>query len=178
MLRYNYNGKSYDSEAAVRKAIWTAEHKAVADIAEAGVTTEAVSNERKLTLAEAKTAKLKELSEAFTAWRNDTATMVSSLGFTADADSRAMQDITGLWIKAQGDDSFTADFMDAENEAHTLTAEQILTLAAEVTQAGTDAYTQKWKLRAMIEACESVEAVELLGDISFDVPNYGEEASE
>lgn len=175
-MRYVYNGKSYASEQAVRNAIWTAERRAVTDLADAGVTVENAVTVSRQTLAEAKASKLSELNRVFETWRGSEATMVSSLGFTVDADSRAMQDITGLWIKASEDDTFTADFMDAENTAHTLTAEQIKTLAAEVTAAGTAAYEQKWKLREMINACESVDAVELLGDIKFDVPNYGGEA--
>ena len=48
------------------------------------------------TLEEVKERKLSELSSAFDTWRSDGATLISSLGFEADADEKANADVNGL----------------------------------------------------------------------------------
>ena len=175
---YTYNGVTYTSAKKVRQAIWEAERKAFATEPEDGLEdfwaalgVAYAETEQEVSFASLKARKLKELEDAFLAWREDSATMVSSLGFVADADSRAMQDITGLWIKASTDSDFTTTFMDAENVAHTLGAEDVAVLASEVTQAGFDAYSRKWELRDAIEDAEDEEALDAV-TVSFEVPDY------
>lgn len=177
---YTYDGVSYAAEEEVRQAIWEKERKVFCVAPEENTAEfwEARGVEYSETVEEAslddlKAAKLLKLSASFFAWRNSSATMISSLGFTADADSRAMQDITGLWIRATQDSDYTTTFMDAENVAHTVGAEDILTLASEVTRAGEDAYARKWELRAQIEAAEDVFALDAI-EISFEAPDYTE----
>lgn len=104
-----------------------------------------------------KASRLKELDSAFAVWRGGTATFYSSLGFEADADSRAMQDVTGLWTLAAENPDFKTTFMDAQNTPHELNQQQLKTLRDEMIQSATDAYQQKWKARAAIEAAESYD---------------------
>ena len=94
---------------------------------------------------------LERLDDAYMKWRDDEATFISSLGFKADGDSRAMQDITGLVTVANSNPQFTTTFMDANNNPHELNVNQIKTLAIEIIQSATDGYKQKWAKRNEIE---------------------------
>jgi hypothetical protein len=113
-----------------------------------------------------KEQKLDDLDAAFLEWRNDTAVMKSSLCFTADADTRAMLDIAGLATLGTG-----AVFMDADNQPHELTAEEIQVLQKEVVQSGTAAYTQKWALREAINAADSAAALDAI-KIEFSASDF------
>jgi hypothetical protein len=113
-----------------------------------------------------KEQKLEDLDAAFLEWRNDTAVMKSSLGFTADADTRAMLDIAGLATLGTG-----AVFMDADNQPHELTAEEISVLQKEVVQSGTAAYSQKWALREAINAADSAAALDAI-KIEFSASDF------
>lgn len=152
--KYVYNGEEYASVYAVRKAVFEAERKAFAtpetedEWAELGVTVVEILPE----LSELKARKLRLLDAVFMQWRGDGATLISSLGFTADADERAMIDVNGLVALGEG-----ATFMDAENTPHELTAEELKTLQVEIIQSGNAAYQQKWALRTVIEASENEE---------------------
>jgi hypothetical protein len=122
--------------------------------------------EPEYTFEELKAQKLENLDAAFLEWRNDTAVMKSSLGFTADADTRAMLDIAGLATLGTG-----AIFMDADNQPHELTAEEIQVLQKEVVQSGTAAYTQKWALREAINAAETAAALDAI-KIEFTASDF------
>lgn len=113
--------------------------------------------------------KLAELDSAFMNWYESGATVTSSLGFVADSDSRAIMDISGLVTSLEAQPAETRSavaFMDAENQAHTLTLDQLKTLQLEVIQNGQEAYAQKWALRTRIESAESVEALQAI-EIKF-----------
>lgn len=150
--KYVYNGEEYSSVYAVRKAVFEAERKAFAspeteeEWAELGVTVVEILPD----LDELKARKLRLLDAVFMQWREDRATLISSLGFTADADERAMIDVNGLVALGEG-----ATFMDAENKPHELTAEELKTLQVEIIQSGNAAYQQKWTLRKAVEEAES-----------------------
>ena len=116
-----------------------------------------------------KASKLNELDYKFMDWYEKGATVTSSLGFVADSDSRAIMDISGLVtsLEAQpAETRSTVAFMDAENQAHMLTLDQLKTLQLEVIQNGQSAYAQKWALRTLIESAESVEALQAI-EITF-----------
>lgn len=161
-MKYKYNGTVYDSTDELLLAIvadtgqpcgWPMSD---AQMASWGV--EPVDDSlRAMPIRKQKQLLKTQLSEAFEAWRGDTATFYSSLGFEADADSRAMQDITGLWTLAAENPDFKTVFMDARNAPHELNQQQLKTLRNEMIQSATDAYNQKWKARAAIEAAESYD---------------------
>ena len=122
------------------------------------------------TLNEARKEKMRALDSAFTSWYNDGATLKSSLGFEADSDSRANQDVNGLVTAAEAMAAAeTAEtkltFMDANNEGHQVGLAELKTLQLEIIQAGNAAYQEKWKLRAAIEAAttkEELDAIEIV----------------
>lgn len=109
-------------------------------------------NRPPMTLAETKEQKIGELSSAFGAWRSDGATLISSLGFEADADEKANADVNGLVIKGQ-----PAVFMDAHNQAHELTLDQLKTLQSEIIDSASYGYQKKWAYRDAINNATTVE---------------------
>lgn len=122
------------------------------------------------TVEEVRTEKMRALDSAFTSWYEDGATLKSSLGFEADSDSRANQDVNGLVTAAEAMAAAeTAEtkltFMDANNEGHQVGLAELKTLQLEILQAGNAAYQEKWKLRAAIEAAttkEELDAIEIV----------------
>ena len=114
------------------------------------------------TLEEVKAQKLSELEQKFLAWYETDATVTSSLGFVADSDSRAMMDVSGLVTTLEAtpaETRSTVAFMDAENQPHMLTLEQMKAVQLEIIQNGQSAYAQKWTMRTAIEQAQDVEAV-------------------
>lgn len=117
------------------------------------------------TLNEARKEKMRALDSAFTSWYNDGATLKSSLGFEADSDSRANQDVNGLVTATEAMAAAeTAEtkptFMDANNEGHQVGLAELKTLQLEIIQAGQAAYQEKWKLRDAIEKAKTKEELE------------------
>lgn len=105
------------------------------------------------TLDEVKVRKLDELNAAHEAAEAG-AHVVSSLGFTIDANDRANRDIEGI-LKTIGDG--TVMFCDYENEFHELNRAQCETLQIEIIQNAQALYAQKWAYRAQVEGAESVD---------------------
>lgn len=116
------------------------------------------------TVEEVRTEKMRALDSAFTSWYEDGATLKSSLGFEADSDSRAMQDVNGLVTAAESSAAFVDTesgggliFMDANNVGHQVSLDQLKALQLEIIQAGQAAYQEKWKLRDAIEKAKTKE---------------------
>lgn len=179
--KYFYNGEEYLSEYAVRQAIWKEDHKVFGKEPEENrvefwANLDVTYSEQPdppivqhiPTLEEEKTIKLARLNDAFQQWRNDDATLISSLGFTADADERAMIDVSGL-VALEA----PAAFMDANNVPHELTTDQIKVLHKEIIQSGNKAYETKWALRNAINACQSVEELEAV-ELKFEPVSFAE----
>lgn len=171
--KYLYNDNVYHSEYAVRQAIWESEHKIFRKEPEENraefwekLNVTYSEEEQQFTLKELRTKKLGELGRAFYVWRNKQATLVSSLGFKADADERAMIDVSGL-VALEA----PAVFMDADNVPHELTADQIKILHKEIIQSGNKAYETKWALRNAISAAESKDALEAI-ELKFEPVNF------
>lgn len=123
---------------------------------------------------ELKTAKLTQLDSAFLQWYETDAVVTSSLGFVADSDSRAMMDVNGLvtTLEAQPVETrASVAFMDANNEAHLLTLEQLKTVQVEIIQNGQSAYQQKWALRTAIEQAATKEELEAI-EIKFSAEDF------
>lgn len=175
MRHYLYKGVEYRSEREVRNAIFEQERKAFAkcntaeDWAKHGV--DLVVTEYAIEALKAEKIALLDL--AFMRWRNDGATLVSSLGFKADCDERAMIDVNGL-VTICGE-SQTVAFMDADNQAHELMLNQLKVLQAEIIQSGSLAYQTKWQLRTAIESAENKEALDAI-EIKFTPVDFTAEA--
>ena len=117
------------------------------------------------TLEELKQRKLNQLEQSFLRWYETDATVVSSLGFTADSDARSMMDVSGIVTALESvpeESRSTVAFMDSSNEPHELTLDQVKTLQLEIIQNGQSAYQQKWSLRTAIESAENAEALEAI----------------
>ena len=106
------------------------------------------------TLEKVRERKMTELAGAFDAWRSDGATLISSLGFEADADEKANADVNGLVIKGE-----PAVFMDAHNQAHELTLDQLKTLQSEIIDSASYGYQKKWAYRDAINNATTVDAL-------------------
>ena len=116
------------------------------------------------TVEEVRSEKLRQLDSAFNSWYSDGATVISSLGFEADSDARAMTDVNGLVTAAESSAAFADTesgggliFMDANNVGHQVSIDQLKTLQLEIIQAGQAAYQEKWKLRDAIEKAKTKE---------------------
>ncbi len=176
---YVYKDTTYTSADAVRQAIWKHDRKAFGtpqtadEWAELGVTyTETDVPEPEPTLDELKAQKLNELAQAFDAWREDGATLISSLGFEADADEKASADVGGLVTLGE-----SATFMDAHNQPHALTLEQLKVLQKEIIQSGIAAYSTKWAYREAINTATTADALEAI-HISFTAKDFTETSNE
>lgn len=171
--KYFYNGEEYLSEYAVRQAIWKEDHKVFEKEPEENraefwekLNVTYSEEEQQVTLEELRSKKLRELDRAFYVWRSKQAILVSSLGFEADADERAMIDVSGLVALES-----PAVFMDANNVPRELTADQIKILHKEIIQSGNKAYETKWALRNAISAAESKDALEAI-ELKFEPVNF------
>ena len=172
---YIYNGTKYNSVYRLRQAIYDTEYKAFGnpqtdeEWAKHGVT----YTEEEIPLDTLKEQKLSQLDAIFMRWRNEKATLKSSLGFTADCDERAMIDVNGL-VTICGETE-TVAFMDADNVPHELSLEQLKVLQTEVIQSGNLAYQAKWQLRTAIESAESKEELDAI-EIKFTAVDFTVEA--
>ena len=175
---WTYNGVAYQSEWQVRQEVFNKDHVSFGEAPEEGKVEfwaqyGVTYTEEEIPLATLKEQKLGKLDSAFTRWRNDGATLVSSLGFTADCDERAMIDVNGL-VTICGETQ-TVAFMDADNQPHELSIEQLKVLQAEIIQSGSLAYQTKWQLRTAIESAESKEALDAI-EIKFTPVDFTAEA--
>ena len=126
------------------------------------------------TLEEVRTIKLSELDSAFMQWYENDATVTTSLGFVADSDARAMMDVNGLvtTLEAQPVETrASVAFMDASNQAHMLSLDQLKTVQVEIIQNGQSAYQQKWTLRTAIKEAQSKEDLEAI-EIKFVAEDF------
>ena len=126
------------------------------------------------TLDEVRASKLSELDSAFISWYEDKATVTTSLGFVADSDARAMMDVSGLVTTLESQPAETRStvaFMDANNEPHLLSLDQLKTVQVEIIQNGQSAYQQKWALRTAIESAQTKEELETI-EIQFVAEDY------
>lgn len=160
---YVYKGQTYSSEKEVRNAIFADQRLAFMEEPESdkkafwrALGVEYVEEKEDESLEFLKEQKLYELERAFFRWRNDGAYIYSSLGgIKIDADQRAMIDVSGLVVLES-----SAVFMDAENQPHELTAEQIKLLQREIVEGGNFSYQQKWDFRKQIKSAETKEELE------------------
>lgn len=126
------------------------------------------------TVDELRVQKMSQLDSAFMSWYEDKATVTTSLGFVADSDARAMMDVSGLvtTLEAQPVESrATVAFMDANNEPHLLSLEQLKTVQVEIIQNGQSAYQQKWALRTAIESAQTKEELDAI-EIKFTAEDF------
>lgn len=116
---------------------------------------------------------LTKLNEDFS-MAGESAHIKSSLGFTADANSTANENVNGLLITI-GDG--TVQFCDNNNQFHKLNKAQLETLRAEIIQNGQNLYAQKWKYRTAIEACSDKDQLDaVISSIQFTYLDFSASA--
>lgn len=123
-----------------------------------------------VSLAKLKIAKDEAVKSAYLNYRNNEATVPSSLGFTADANARAWMDVMGLVTKAQSaPEGEKVTFRASDNTFHEITREQLGTLLLEIIATGEDSYAQKWAMEKAIEAATTKAELDAI-DITFKSP--------
>lgn len=94
----------------------------------------------------------------------------SSLGFTADANQTANENVTGLLVTI-GDG--TVQFCDYYNQFHELTKADLETLQNEIIQNAQNLYQQKWVFRTQIENCTDNEGLDAVTEaINFTYMDF------
>lgn len=100
----------------------------------------------------------------------DHAHLKSSLGFEADANSTAKENVQGL-IEEVG--TGTVQFCDYYNQFHELNKSQLETLKSEINQNGQALYAQKWQYRTAIEQCSDNEGLDqVVAGIEFTYMDF------
>ena len=99
----------------------------------------------------------------------------SSLGFTADANQTANENVTGLLVTI-GDG--TAQFCDYYNQFHEVNKADLETLQNEIIQNAQSLYQQKWVYRTQIENCTDNEGLDaVLEAINFTYMDFTPEST-
>lgn len=174
--RYLYNDKKYTSLWSLRQAIWQNEHKAYGnpitqqewDEIGIKVTVEEYDPLDEMNLEALRARCLSLLESQFTAYRNASTTYVnSSLGFKANANITAYNNVDGILLQAEMGAGTLSEgkiaFMDFDNQVQMLDAEQLKTLKLEISENGSRAYGVKWQYRTQIEsATTNAELKELM----------------
>lgn len=128
-----------------------------------------------LTLDECKALRLQELTDKAAKYQESACQemyFTSSLGFKANGDRKAIQDLEGLALTFETvNSSGTVSFMDYDNNIQQLTLEQINTLRAEHALNGQNLYAQKWTYRNAINAAEDTDALKAV-NISFTMMDF------
>ena len=99
----------------------------------------------------------------------ESAYIMSSLGFYANAGTRAKGDIDGLITQMEAENIDQKIFMDYDNVAQQVSLEELKTLQLEIIKNGESVYHQKWAIRNAIQMAETIEAVE---SIEVDIRMY------
>lgn len=179
MKKYKYNGGQY-LERQLREEIFKQERKvlgkpkegqAEADFwAKFGVTI----IEEQEPIETLKKRKSFAIKRAFLDWRNNKATLISSLGFKADSNERANTDVSGLLVAYEDNQDALITFRDADNEFHALTYAQVKTLQKEIIENGNHAYAQKWTLDAQVESATTKEELDAVV-VKFEGKDFSKE---
>lgn len=115
-------------------------------------------------------AKQELLEAAFQDVQN-TAYVVSSLGFRANAGSRAYRDVDGLIKQMTTEGLESVDFRDYDNVFQPITLEEATTLELEIIKNGQSIYLQKWAFEDAINKATTVEELDAI-NIGFDMLDF------
>lgn len=194
--KYTYEGQDYMSEWALRRAMpYVSLPRELTDeiLERYGIVKSEIPTPTTDVTMARKTA-LNRLEQTFNEYSDSKDSYItSSLGFKANCRYRAFMDVSGLVLQAKNADELakqayeqaqaqaedgevptapepqTVTFMDFDNTPHDLTAEQLETLALEISQNGSRAYGVKWAYRTALESAETVEDITAIvgGDFDF-----------
>ena len=122
------------------------------------------------TLEYAKSYKLELLKAEFERVQ-ETATVTSSLGFVANAGTRAHRDVTGLIKRMKVDNDSTTEFRDYNDIFQVVTLAELEILQIEIIKNGQYIYKQKWDIEKLIESATNIEDVDAVV-ISFNMLDF------
>lgn len=173
--RYEYKGLHFTSERDLRKHLY--DNKKIA----LGKTSENASEfwakygvsytEEQEPIEFFKQQKSLVIKQAFLNWRNNNATLISSLGFKADSNERANTDISGLLMAYENNQDALITFRDADNEFHTLSYAELKVLQLEIIENGNFAYEQKWMFDSQVENATTKEELDAIV-VKFEGKNF------
>lgn len=132
------------------------------------VTQEVIEIEPEPTLEQLQSKKLSQLELQFNRYRESSDTyLVSSLGFKANANITAFDNVSGLVAQLQhrienGEENPQVGFMTFDDELVLMDLTQMKTLQVEISQNGSNIYSQKWALRQAIKAAEDKEVLDAI----------------
>ena len=165
--KYVYNGKEYASERAVRQAIFKQEKKVFGkpETAEQWAKLGVVytEEERVIPLDVLKSQKMNELEERFNEYRQSNEAFIdSSLGFRANANITAFNNVSGLVAQLQyrqgnGEANPTIGFMTFDDNLVVLSLADLKKLQVEISENGSVVYARKWAIRTAIENAKNEE---------------------
>lgn len=180
MQHYLYKGVEYKSERELRKAIFEQERKVfgkpntadewaefwveLIDAAAANPVAPRIPD-----LDELKQMKMGALDGAFYEYRHSNETyIVSSLGFKANANVTAFDNVIGLVAQLQyksdkGEAKPVVGFMTFDDELVLLGLDEMKTLQVEISENGSNVYAQKWSLRQKIQEAKNEEDLNAIG---------------
>ena len=183
MKVYVYKGTEYRTERSVREAIFKEQRiafpKIESDEQWATFNVEVVDKphtQSQLTVEQLISRYLDEVRTKFERFRTSSSTYIeSALGFTANANTTAFENVTGLIAQIkyrvnQGEQDPVVLFKGYDNEVHQLNLVQLEQLQAEISMYGSKAYQYKWTKKEQIRACTTKEQ---LGEIVFDLNEIG-----
>ena len=162
--RYEYQGLRFASERDLRKHLFETKRLALGKTPENAVEfwlkygVSYIEEDEPIEMF--KQQKSFVVKQVFLNWRNNNATLVSSLGFKADSNERANTDINGLLVAYENNQDVPITFRDANNEFHTLSYAQLKVLQLEIIENGNFAYQQKWTLDSQIESATTKEQLD------------------
>lgn len=180
--RYLYNSQKYTSLWSLRQAIWQNEHKVYGnpttqeEFQEIGlnVTVETYDPLDEMDLEQLRARCLSLLETQFTNYRNASTTYInSSLGFKANANVTAYNNVDGILLQAEMGAATLSEegkvaFMDFDNQVQMLDANQLKTLKLEISENGSRAYGVKWQYRTQIEGATTNAELKELMAFNFD----------
>lgn len=182
--RYLYKDQKYTSLWSLRQSIWKKEHIVYGnpttqeEFDEIGlkVTVENYDPLDEMDLEQLRARCLSILEQQFTTYRNSSNTYInSSLGFKANANVTAYNNVDGVLLQAQmGAATLSEDgkvtFMDFDNNVQMLDADQLKTLKLEISENGSRAYGVKWQYRSQIMAAKDNATLKNLMVFNFNPP--------
>lgn len=164
--RYEYQGLFFASEHELRKHLYETKKNALGKTPEnatefwANVGVTYVEEDEPFEFF--KQQKSLVVKRAFLNWRNNQATLISSLGFKVDSNERANTDINGLLVAYENNQDALITFRDADNEFHTLSYAQLKVLQLEIIENGNFAYQQKWTFDSKVENATTKEELDAI----------------
>lgn len=179
--RYFYNNSYYYTIDSLYRAIWKHERRLLRNVTTiegfqsygVSVSSELYDPLETVNLETLRSKLLEKLDTKLTEYRNNRDTAIeSSLGFKANANITAYNNVDGVRLQAEQGSNTLSDgkvaFMDYDDNLQMLDAEQLAKLQLEISENGSRAYGVKWQARQAIEKAQTnKEMLEIFNQLEF-----------